>query len=178
MRPADANEVAEAYRVAIQSGSPTVFVLTRQAVATLDRSRYGSVAGVGRGGYVLVDPEEGAPEVILMGTGSEVSICLAARQQLQADGIAARIVSLPCFELFDQQDASYRQEVLPESVQARVAVEAGIRQGWEGYLGNNGRFVGMTSFGASAPGNQLYDHFGITAERVVEEAKQAIAEER
>ncbi|HIA20743.1 MAG TPA: transketolase, partial [Planctomycetaceae bacterium] len=113
MRPADANEVAEAYRVAIQSGSPTVFVLTRQAVATLDRSRYGSVAGVGRGGYVLVDPEEGTPEVILMGTGSEVSICLAARQQLQADGIAARIVSLPCFELFDQQDASYRQEVLP-----------------------------------------------------------------
>ncbi len=175
MRPADANEVAESYRVAMETNGPTVFVLTRQGIATLDRTNYGAVKGVSRGGYVLKDSEEGPAEVILMGTGSEVSICLAAQEQLQADGISARVVSLPCFELFDEQDADYREEVLPASLSARVAVEAGIQQGWGGYLGSGGRFVGMTGFGASAPADQLYEHFGITVERVVEEAKQAIA---
>jgi len=178
MRPADANEVAESYRVAMEADGPTVFVLTRQAVATLDRGSHGSVRGTSQGGYVLKDPAEGPAEVILMGTGSEVSICLAAQEQLQADGIAARVVSLPCFELFDEQDADYREEVLPASLSARVAVEAGIRQGWGSYLGGSGRFVGMTGFGASAPAGQLYQHFGITAERVVEEAKLAVAAAR
>ena len=174
MRPADANEVAESYRVAMETDGPTVFVLTRQGVGTLDRTSYGAVKGVSQGGYVLKDAEEGPAEVILMGTGSEVSICLAAQEQLQADGISARVVSFPCFELFDEQDAAYREEVLPASLSARVGVEAGIRQGWGSYLGNGGRFVGMTGFGASAPAGQLYEHFGITVERVVEEAKLAI----
>ena len=176
MRPADANEVAESYRAAMKADGPTVFVLTRQGLATLDRNSYGAVEGVSRGGYVLKDPDEGPAEVILIGTGSEVSICLAAQEQLKADGIAARVVSLPCFELFDEQDAAYREEVLPASISARVGVEAGIRQGWSGYLGSGGRFVGMTGFGASAPAGQLYEHFGITAERIAEEAKAAIAE--
>ena len=176
MRPADANEVAEAYRVALQSECPTVFVLTRQAVATLDRSIYGAVAGAGRGGYVLANTTEESEDVILMGTGSEVSICLEAQQLLQAEGITARVVSLPCFELFDEQDAAYREEVLPEGVRARVAVEAGVRQGWDRYLGTAGRFVGMSSFGASAPAGVLYEHFKITAEQVVEEARLAISE--
>ncbi len=176
MRPADANEVAESYRAAMKADGPTVFVLTRQGVATLDRNSYGAVEGGSRGGYVLKDSDEGPAEVILIGTGSEVSICLAAQEQLKADGIAARVVSLPCFELFDEQDAAYREEVLPASISARVGVEAGIRQGWSGYLGSGGRFVGMTGFGASAPAGQLYEHFGITAERIAEEAKAAIAE--
>jgi len=176
MRPADANEVAESYRAAMETQGPTVFVLTRQGVGTLDRTSYGAVEGVRRGGYVLKDSEQGPAQVILLGTGSEVSLCLAAQEQLKADGIAARVVSLPCFELFDQQDAAYQEEVLPASITARVGVEAGIRQGWGSYLGPGGRFVGMTGFGASAPAGQLYEHFGITAERIAEEAKSAIAE--
>ncbi len=176
MRPADANEVAEAYRVAIGAGGPTVFVLTRQGLPTLDRADYGSVSGVGRGGYVLRDSGEGEPQVILLGTGSEVAICLAAQEQLQAEGIASRVVSMPCFELFDAQDADYHEQVLPAAVGARVAVEAGIEQGWGRYLGSQGRFVGMTGFGASAPAGQLYEHFGITAECVVEQARQALAQ--
>ncbi len=176
MRPGDANEVAESYRALISANDrPTALVLTRQGLPTVDRAKYGSAAGVAQGGYVLADCD-GPLQVILIGTGSEVDLCMQAAQQLASEGIKARVVSLPCWELFDEQDASYRESVLPASVGARVAVEAGIRQGWDRYIGSTGRFVGMRSFGASAPYKELYQHFGITVERVIEEAKAAIAE--
>ena len=171
-RPADANEVAEAYRTILSiNDRPAALVLTRQGVPTLDRNEYSPAAGLAKGGYVLADPPEGDPEVILIGTGSEVHICLDAYKQLAADGIKARVVSLPCWELFDEQDQAYRDSVLSPGVTGRVAVEAGIQQGWERYIGTAGRFVGMSSFGASAPAKQLYEHFGITAENVVAAVK-------
>ena len=174
-RPADANEVAQAYRAALgHPRQPSALVLTRQNVPTLDRSRCASAAGVARGGYVLLDPPAGAPQVILLGTGSEVGICLTAQEILASEGIAARVVSLPCFELFDVQEAAYREAVLPPAITARVGVEAGIVQGWEKYLGPRGRFVGMHDFGASGPFEELYEYFGITAEAVVEQAKAIV----
>jgi transketolase len=175
-RPADANEVAQSYRTALlHQDQPSAIVLTRQNVPTLDRSSgLGDAALVARGGYVLRDAPQGAPQVILIGTGSEVGICLEAQQQLAAAGIAARVVSMPCFELFDVQDAAYRDSVLPPDVTARVGVEAGIVQGWEKYLLPAGRFVGMTGFGASAPFETLYQHFGITAEAVVQHARELL----
>jgi transketolase len=175
-RPADANEVAEAYRTLLAiTDRPAALVLTRQAIPTLDRSEVGSASGVARGGYVLTDPPGGDPQVILLGTGSEVAICLDASQRLAADGVRSRVVSMPCWELFDEQDAAYRDSVLPPTVVARVAVEAGVRQGWDRYLGSQGRFVGMSSFGASAPHTTLYEHFGITADKVAQAAKESLA---
>ncbi len=177
-RPADANEVAESYRVALlHQHQPASIVLTRQNVPTLDRSKYASAAGVARGGYVLRDAPSGQPQVILIGTGSEIGICLEAQTQLAEEGIAARVVSMPCFELFDAQTVDYRLRVLPPDVQARIGVEAGIRQGWDKYLGTDGRFVGMSDFGASAPSETLYEHFGITAQAIVEHARQLIQPE-
>jgi transketolase len=174
-RPADANEVAESYRAALSHPrQPSALVLTRQNLPTLDRSRCASAAGVARGGYVLRDPPSGSPQVILLGTGSEVGICLTAQEILASEGIAARVVSLPCFELFDVQEAAYRDAVLPPAITARVGVEAGIVQGWEKYLGLRGRFVGMRDFGASGPFEELYEHFGITAEAVVEQASAIV----
>jgi transketolase len=178
-RPADANEVAEAYRTILPiTDRPAVLVLTRQAVPTLDRTKYGSASGVARGGYVLSDPADGDPKVILMGTGSEITICLEAAERLTADGVSTRVVSLPCWELFDRQDQAYRSSVLSPAVTARVAVEAGVRLGWERYLGPTGHFVGMASFGASAPYKKLYSHFGITVENVVEAARQTLSAQR
>jgi transketolase len=174
-RPADANEVAEAYRTILSiNDRPAALVLTRQGVPTLDRNEHGSAVGLAKGGYVLIDPPEGTPEVILIGTGSEVHICLDAYKQLTADGIKARVVSLPCWELFDEQDQAYRDSVLPPGVTARVAVEAGVQQGWERYTGTAGRFIGMSGFGASAPYKQLYEHFGITADNVVATAREIL----
>ena len=182
MRPGDANEVVEAYRAVLpMNDRPTAMVLTRQALPTLDRSKFAAADGVACGGYVLADAEGGTPEVILIGTGSELPIALEAYERLTADGVKARLVSLPSWELFDEQDQAYRDSVLPPQVTARVAVEAGIAQGWERYVGalsttpgQGGRFVGMASFGASAPFQQLYQHFGITAEAVVAAARDAI----
>ena len=174
-RPGDANEVAEAYRAVLADATmPTAMVLTRQALPTLDRTKYGSAAGTQRGGYILADCE-GDPELILLGTGSELAIAFGAWQQLTTDGIAARLVSLPCWELFDAQEQGYRHEVLPPHITPRVAVEAAVVQGWEKYLGPDGRFVGMTDYGASAPYQRLYEEFGITVECVVAEAKAALA---
>ena len=171
LRPGDANEVAEAYRAALkQRDRPSVLVLTRQALPTQDRAKFASAEGVGRGAYVLAGGDE-KPQVILMGTGSELPIVVDAYEKLIAKGIKARVVSVPSWELFDEQDAAYRESVLPSDVTARVACEVGIVQGWEKYLGTKGRFVGMNSFGASAPAPTLYKHFGITADRVVEEAE-------
>jgi len=151
-------------------------VLTRQNLPTLDRTKYGSAAGLACGAYMLADAPEGKPDVILIGTGSEVSLCVAAYEQLVKEGIKPRVVSMPSWELFEEQDAAYREQVLPAAVSARVAVEAGVMQGWEKYLGPKGKFLGMKGFGASAPLPDLAKHFGFTADNVVRLAKEAIAE--
>lgn len=175
MRPADANEVAEAYRAILRlRNQPAALVLTRQNLPTLDRTQFASAAGVHRGGYVLADAPDGKPQVILIGTGSEVWLCVEAQRQLAAEGIAARVVSLPCWELFDAQPPEYRHSVLPPHLHARVAVEMGVEQGWGKYLGVGGRFVGMQGFGASAPAGVLLKHFGFTAQHVAARAKEAI----
>jgi transketolase len=166
IRPCDANEVAEAYRTFISfSDRPTAFILSRQNCPTLDRTVYGAASGVGRGAYVLKTAAN--PQAILIGTGSEVHVALDAAKQLEASGVATQVVSMPSWELFDEQDQSYRDSVLPPAVDVRVAVEAGIVQGWEKYIGTNGDFVGLSGFGESAPYQKLYEHFGITADAVV-----------
>ncbi len=175
MRPGDANEVAEAYRAVLPlKHNPAALVLTRQELPTLDRSKYAPASGVARGGYVLADAAGGKPELILIGTGSELSVAVKAYEKLTSEGIKARVVSLPSWELFEAQSPSYRQSVLPDDVTVRVAVEAGVRFGWDRYIGRCGRFVGMTGFGASAPESLLYKHFGITAENVVAQAKELL----
>jgi transketolase len=175
MRPADANEVSEAYRVALNlKDRPIALVLTRQNVPTLDRQKFAAAAGVAKGGYVLADAESGKPDAIILATGSEVTIALEAYETLTAEGVKVRVVSMPSQELFDEQDAAYRESVLPAAVTARVAVEAGVVQSWEKYLGPSGRFVGMSTFGASAPYEDLYNHFGITPESVVENVKAVL----
>ncbi len=178
-RPADANEVTESYRAALQaSDRPSAVVLTRQAVPTLDRQQFADASGVSKGAYVLYDSPSQPPEVLLLGTGSELTICLEAMQQLEQEHIAVRVVSAPCLELFERQEEAYRESVLPPVVTARVAVEAGVRQGWDRWLGTEGRFIGMTDFGASAPYNQLYEHFGITAAAVADAARQLVRAKR
>ena len=175
LRPGDANEVAQAWRLALeQTDRPTALVLTRQNVPTLDRAKYASAEGVARGAYVLTKEKEALPQVLLLSTGSELSIAVAAQRLLADEGIRARVVSMPSFELFEEQDEAYRDEVLPPEVTARVAVEAGVRQGWDRYLGLGGAFVGMNRFGASAPFDRILQELGITAERVVAEAKKQI----
>jgi transketolase len=174
VRPGDANEVAEAYRRILSvSDRPAALVLTRQNLPTLCRDKFSTAAGVARGGYVLAE-SGGTPDVILIGTGSELAICVEAYDKLTADGVKARVVSMPCMEWFDEQDEAYQDSVLPPGVTARVAVEAGVRQCWDRYLGTSGQFVGMKSFGASAPFQQLYEHFGITADQVTATAKELL----
>ena len=172
LRPGDANEVSESYKAIMSlDKKPSALVLTRQNLPTLDRTKFAPAAGVQRGAYVLADPADGDPELILIGTGSELSLCVEAYEQLTSEGVKARVVSMPSWELFEAQPEAYRREVLPPEVTARVAVEAGIEQGWCRYIGTKGRFVGMQGFGASAPFAQLYKQFGITTEKVVTEAK-------
>jgi transketolase len=179
IRPGDANEVAEAWRLIMQVRErPVALVLTRQAVPTLDRTKYAPASGLAKGAYVLADAADGKPDVILMGSGSEVSLCVAAYEQLTALGVKARAVSMPCWDIFERQDASYKDQVLPPAVQARVAVEMGSVFGWSQYVGRTGRVVGMRSFGASAPLKDLLKKFGFTTEAVVEAAKQAMAASR
>jgi transketolase len=176
MRPGDANEVVEAWKVILPlKHEPVALVLTRQALPTLDRSKYACASGVARGAYVLADSKDGKPEVILIGTGSELSLCVAAYEQLTADGIRARVVSMPSTELFDKQDDAYRKSVLPPEVKARVSVEAGSIFGWERYVGLQGAILGMTTFGASAPIKDLLKKFGFTTEHVIQTAKQVLA---
>ncbi len=175
IRPGDANEAAEAWRVLMPiTDKPVALILTRQNLPTLDRNKYASATGLAKGAYVLIDGSAMKPQVILIGTGSEVSICVAAQEQLAKQGIAARVVSMPSWELFDMQDEAYRNSVLPPEVKARVACEAGVRQGWDKYIGASGRFVGMNSYGASAPAPACYKFFNITPEHVAEEAKAAL----
>jgi transketolase len=175
LRPGDANEVAEAWRtIMLQKHRPSCIILTRQNLPTLDRTKYAPASGVTQGAYVLADCASGSPDVILMGTGSELSICVDAYEKLTADGIAARVVSMPSWELFAEQDVEYQESVLPPNVTARIAVEAAAKFGWERYLGLRGKFVGMESFGASAPAGTLFKHFGITVDDVVDEAKALV----
>lgn len=169
-RPGDANEVLHSYKAVMKlSQHPSAMVLSRQNVPTLDRTKMGSAEGTEKGGYILSDCE-GKPQVILMGTGSELSLCLEAQEKLKAQKIKARVVSMPCFELFDDQDPDYQRSVLPPDIKARVACEAGIRQGWDRYIGEHGRFVGMSWFGASGPFNKLYEQFKITSDQIVSQA--------
>ncbi|MBN9248066.1 MAG: hypothetical protein J0I81_11610, partial [Hyphomicrobium sp.] len=175
LRPADANEVAEAWRVIIGSArGPVCLALTRQPVPTFDRKRYASAAGVARGAYIMADADRGKPQVILIGTGSEVALCVEAYETLKQEGVAARLVSMPSWELFEQQDRSYRDSVLPPAVKARVSVEAGSVIGWDRYVGPTGARIGMHSFGASAPIKDVMKAFGFTPKNVLAVAKQQL----
>jgi transketolase len=177
LRPADANEVVEAWKIIAQlKHEPVALVLTRQPLPTFDRNKYAPASGVAKGAYVLADAPNQKPEVILIGTGSEVSLCVEAYERLKSEGISARVVSMPSTEIFDQQDASYKESVLPAAVKARVSVEMAATFGWERYVGLKGRIIGMHRFGASAPIKDLLKFFGFTADKVVEEAHKAIAD--
>ncbi len=176
IRPADANEIVEAWKVIMPiRHHPVCLVLTRQSVPTIDRSKYAPAAGAQKGAYVLADAADGAdPAVILIGTGSEVPLCLEAFEKLKADGIPARVVSMPSWELFESQDERYRNEVLPPSIRARVSVELGSTFGWERYVGIDGATIGMKSFGASAPLKDVIKKFGFTVDAVVKAAKDQV----
>ena len=170
-RPGDANEAVEAWRAALTSGGPSALALTRQALPTLDRTRLAPATGAARGGYVLADAPGGGPELILIATGSEVSLCVAAWERLGADGVRCRVVSLPSWERFAAEDVAYRDQVLPPTVTARVAVEMAAPFGWERWVGDRGRVIAMHGYGASAPFAELQRRFGFTVERIVEEAR-------
>jgi transketolase len=172
LRPGDANEVVEAWRVIMAlKHEPVALALTRQALPTLDRTKYGAAAGLAKGAYILADADSAKPQVILIGTGSEVYLCIEAYEQLKKNGIQARVVSMPSWELFEQQSKEYREQVLPSTVAARVAVEQGVAMGWAKYVGSTGAVIGMKSFGASAPFAHLQKRFGLTAEAIVAAAK-------
>ena len=176
LRPADANETVEAWRIAMQHrGGPVGLVLTRQKIPVLDRSTVAAAAGVARGAYILADPPEGTPELILIATGSEVSLALEAHHRLAGDGVRSRVVSMPSWELFDAQPAEYREAVLPNAVQARVSMEAASPFGWERYVGPGGAIIGVDRFGASAPGPVVMAEYGFTAEAVVAAARTVLA---
>jgi len=175
LRPGDANEAVEAWKIiAHLKESPVSLVLTRQPMPTLDRTKYAPASGVAKGAYVLADAPGGKPEIILIGTGSELSLCVDAYEKLKAEGIKARVVSMPSWEIFDKQDAAYHESVLPPSVTARVSVEMAATFGWERYTGSKGRNIGMHSFGASAPLKDLLKYFGFTVDKVLAEAHQAL----
>ncbi len=179
LRPADANEVVEAWRVIIGlRHQPACLVLSRQALPTFDRMQYAPAAGLSRGAYVLADAPDGKPAVILIGTGSEVSLCIDAYEEFKRDGIPARVVSMPSWELFEQQDQSYRDEILPPDITARVSVEMGSVIGWDRYVGTAGAKVGMNTFGSSAPLKDLLTKFGFTPAKVLVAAKEQIAKSR
>jgi transketolase len=179
LRPADANEVVEAWRLILGlRREPVALVLSRQNLPTLDRARFASAAGLARGAYVLADPPGGDPEVLLLATGSEVSLCVKAFEALAQAGIRARVVSMPSWELFDRQSREYREGVLPPSVTARVSVEQASTLGWHRYVGERGACIGMHTFGASAPLAELQKKFGFTPERVVEVAREQVAAAR
>jgi transketolase len=181
IRPADANEAVEAWRVIMRlQHQPVALVLSRQAIPVFDRTRYAAASGLAQGAYVLADaeggrPEGGRPDVILIGTGSEVSLCVEAFERLTAEGIRARVVSMPSWELFEQQTQEYRDAVLPPEVTARVSVEQASTFGWERYVGPTGTRIGMRSFGASAPLKELQKKFGFTVDHVVEAARGQLA---
>ena len=173
IRPGDANEVAEAYRVALQQKhNPVVLVMTRQPLPTFDRTKYAAASNLAKGGYALNDVP--SPDVLLIATGSELSLCADAAEKLASEGVKARVVSLPSWELFEKQDKAYRESVIPPSVTARVCVEMGGAFGWEKFAGTGGAIIGMRTFGASAPIKDLVKHFGFTVDAVVKTAKEQL----
>ena len=175
IRPADANEVTECWRVIMPlRHQPVALVLTRQALPTFDRSKYAPASGAAKGAYVLADAAGGQPELILMGTGSEVQLCLAAYEQLTAEGHKVRVVSMPCWEIFEKQSEGYRESVFPSTVTARISVEAASTLGWSRYVGPAGTSIGMHSFGASAPLKDVMKHFGFTPEAVIAAARELL----
>ena len=175
LRPADANEVIEAWRVIMQlKKEPAVLVLTRQALPTIDRSKYAAASGVAKGAYILADAPDGKPEAMLMGTGSEVSLCLAAYETLTAQGVKVRVVSMPSWDIFEHQSREYRDSVLPPSVTARVSVEQASILGWDRYVGSKGKIIGMHTFGASAPLKELQKKFGFQPDKVVAAVKEVL----
>jgi transketolase len=170
IRPADASETAEAWRQAMTiNDGPVALILSRQKLQVLDRSEYGSAEGLSKGAYILAE-SAGKPDIILIGSGSEVHIALQAARQLANEGVSARVVSMPSWELFDKTPQEYRDKVLPPGVAARIAVEAGVPMGWRQYVGAGGAVIGIDHFGASAPGDLLMEKFGFTAENVVQKA--------
>jgi len=175
LRPADANEVVAAWRVVMAlRDQPASLVLSRQALPTLDRSRYASANGLARGAYVLADAHNGPPEVLLLASGSEVALCIAAYEQLKHEGVNARVVSMPSWDLFERQDERYREQVLPEAVQARVSVEAASALGWDRYVGRHGEIIAMRSFGLSAPGKVVEKQFGFDVGNVLAAARRQL----
>jgi transketolase len=176
IRPCDANETAEAWKVALASRkNPICLALTRQALPTLDRTKYAAASGLAKGAYVLADAPDNHPQVILIASGSEVSLCVAAHERLKSEGIHARVVSMPSFELFEQQSAAYKESVLPADVRSRVSVEMASTFGWRPYVGDSGAMIGMHGFGASAPLGDLLKKFGFTVENVVDTAKRQLS---
>jgi transketolase len=174
IRPADASETTEAWRVALKhKDGPVALVLTRQKLSFIDRTKYAPATGLARGAYVLADAPGGAPEVVLISSGSEVGLILDAQKKLEADGIRARAVSMPSHELFARQDESYRNSVLPRGVR-RIAMEAAHPMSWYRWVGDDGVILGLERFGASAPAATIYTHLGITVDRMVETAKQLV----
>jgi transketolase len=177
IRPADPNETVEAWAFAVQHDGPTLLVLTRQTVAHLDRSG-AKDAGVARGAYVLSDAENGSPDVILIGTGSEVNLCVLAREKLKNYGVKARVVSMPCWSLFEAQEPSYRESVLPRGIKKRVTVEAGSPIGWHRWAGDEGAVIGVERFGASAPGQDVLTHLGFTPDHVTAAALRLLGKNK
>jgi transketolase len=175
LRPADANEVTEAWKVIMQlRHEPAALILTRQALPTIDRTKYASASGVAKGAYVIAEAKGGKPELILIATGSEVSLCLSAYEQLTAEGRKVRVVSMPSWELFDKQTREYRDSVLPRDVSARISVEQASTLGWARYVGHAGKSIGMKTFGASAPLKELQKKFGFTPDAVVAAARELL----
>jgi transketolase len=173
LRPADANEVVEAWRFILQlKHQPVALALSRQALPTIDRKKYASAAGLTKGAYVLADPPNGKPELILMATGSEVSLCLNVYEQLIAEGRKVRVVSMPSWEIFEKQSPEYRDSVLPPEVKARISVEQASTLGWSQYVGHDGITIGMKTFGASAPLKELQKKFGFTPDAVIQAARR------
>jgi transketolase len=176
LRPADANEVTEAYRYIMQlRHKPTVLVLSRQPLPTLDRAKYAPASEVARGAYVLADAPGGDPEVVLIASGSEVILAVEAHERLVTDGIRSRVVSMPSWDIFEHQTQEYQDSVLPPSLVARIAVEQASTFGWERYIGNRGRMIGMKTFGASAPLKELQKKFGFEPDQLVAAAKELLA---
>jgi transketolase len=175
LRPADANEVAQAYRYIVQlRHKPAVLVLSRQPLPTLDRKKYAPASGVARGAYVLADAPGGDPEVVLIASGSEVSLAVEAHEKLITEGIRSRVVSMPSWDIFEHQTQEYQDSVLPPGVIARIAVEQASTFGWERYIGKRGRMIGMKTFGASAPLKELQKKFGFEPDQIVAAAKQLL----
>ena len=175
LRPADTNEVVEAWRLIMTlRDQPANLVLSRQALPTLDRSRYAYATGLARGAYVLADADDGRPDVLLLASGSEVALCIAAYEQLKLEGVKARVISMPSWDLFERQDENYREQVLPEAVHARVSVEAASALGWDRYVGRHGEIIAMRSFGLSAPGKVVQQHFGFDVPHVLAAARRQL----